>query len=74
MPSLINSGWDTHNIDMEDGANISFNEFARDAMFEILGVDEEGREEVCRHRMRRKYERLQICVMCGKVFEREDFE
>ena len=63
---------------MEDGANISVNEFAQGAIFEILDLDEEGRKEVCRHRMRliEKVDgkNIQTCVMCSKVIESEDLQ
>lgn len=60
----------------EDDANIVVNEFAQEAVFEVLGLDEEERKKVCRHResfgYKEKGKTVFYCAICGKEMEEEE--
>ena len=62
----------------KDGVHDMVNIFAQEAVFEVMGLDEEQRKKVCRHNNIMGVEKdgrmLYWCAICEQTMEEEDLE
>ena len=62
----------------EGGANMAVNTFAQEAVFAILGLNEEGRKKVCKHGQAIRYEkdgmRIYVCAICEREMDEGEYK